>query len=51
MTQGQWKEARKNAAVKAAFQHIESYGSGKASRIKRSENVTQTDIYYKNEAV
>lgn len=39
MTSGQWKEARKNAAVKAEFKHIESYGSGKTSGIKRSENV------------
>ena len=39
MTSGQWKEARKNAAVKAEFEHIENEGSGKTSRIKRSENV------------
>lgn len=41
MTPGQWKEARKNAAVKEAFKYIESYGSGKNCKIKRSENTIQ----------
>ena len=39
MKPGQWKEARKNAAVKEAFKHIETDGSGKNCKIKRSENV------------
>ena len=39
MKPGQWKEARKNAAVKGAFKHIETDGSGKNCKIKRSENV------------
>ena len=39
MKPGQWKEARKNAAVKEAFKHIETEGSGKNCKIKRSENV------------
>ena len=39
MKQGQWKEARKNAAVKEAFKHIETDGSGKNCKIKSSENV------------
>ncbi len=40
MKPGQWKEARKNAAVKEAFKHIETDGSGKNCKIKRSENAT-----------
>ena len=39
MKPGQWKEARKNAAVKEAFKNIETDGSGKNCKIKRSENV------------
>lgn len=39
MKPGQWKEARRNAAVKEAFKHIETDGSGKNCKIKRSENV------------
>ena len=38
MTQGQWKEARRNAAVKEAFKYIETDGSGQNCKIKRSEN-------------
>ena len=32
MKPGQWKEARKNAAVKEAFKHIETDGSGKTAK-------------------
>lgn len=39
MKPGQWKEARRNAAVKEAFKHIETDGSGKNCKIRRSENV------------